>query len=182
MDIIDIKDWGLGLSEHVLIAGPCSAESPQQIETIAKGLKAFVPLDDTIVLVGKVGSHQRLTIAFRIDKDGLEVGPIVVAPKVMRTGKQSVRVQVNAFKDFSCNQLKVLRRRRTVILVVVGSRKGKVGFDRRIFAVVLVPKFHRHDLGRFHATAGPKSRNGTIDRKHVGHFAVLDPQQIPTRS
>ena len=39
MNIIDIKDWGLGLSEHVLIAGPCSAESPQQIETIAKGLK-----------------------------------------------------------------------------------------------------------------------------------------------
>lgn len=39
MEIIDIKDWGLGLSEHVLIAGPCSAESPEQIESIAKGLK-----------------------------------------------------------------------------------------------------------------------------------------------
>ena len=39
MDIIDIKDWGLGLSDHTLIAGPCSAESPEQIETIAKGLK-----------------------------------------------------------------------------------------------------------------------------------------------
>jgi len=39
MEIIDIKDWGLGLSEHVLIAGPCSAESPEQIENIAKGLK-----------------------------------------------------------------------------------------------------------------------------------------------
>ncbi len=39
MEIIDIKDWGLGLSEHVLIAGPCSAESPQQIESIAKGLR-----------------------------------------------------------------------------------------------------------------------------------------------
>lgn len=39
MEIQDIKDWGLGLSEHVLIAGPCSAESPQQIEAIAKGLR-----------------------------------------------------------------------------------------------------------------------------------------------
>lgn len=39
MEIIDIKDWGLGLSDHVLIAGPCSAESPEQIESIAKGLK-----------------------------------------------------------------------------------------------------------------------------------------------
>lgn len=39
MEIVDIKDWGLGLSEHTLIAGPCSAESPEQIEAIAKGLK-----------------------------------------------------------------------------------------------------------------------------------------------
>lgn len=39
MELQDITDWGLGLSEHLLIAGPCSAESPQQIETIAKGLK-----------------------------------------------------------------------------------------------------------------------------------------------
>lgn len=39
MKITDIKDWGLGLSEHTLIAGPCSAESRQQIETIAHGLK-----------------------------------------------------------------------------------------------------------------------------------------------
>lgn len=39
MKIVDIKDWGLGLSEHLLIAGPCSAESPEQIEAIAKGLK-----------------------------------------------------------------------------------------------------------------------------------------------
>ncbi len=39
MEITDIQDWGLGLSEHVLIAGPCSAESPEQIETIAKGLR-----------------------------------------------------------------------------------------------------------------------------------------------
>ena len=39
MEIQDITDWGLGLSEHVLIAGPCSAESPQQIENIAKGLR-----------------------------------------------------------------------------------------------------------------------------------------------
>lgn len=34
-----MKDWGLGLSEHTLIAGPCSAESPEQIESIARGLK-----------------------------------------------------------------------------------------------------------------------------------------------
>lgn len=39
MELQDITDWGLGLSEHLLIAGPCSAESPQQIETIAKGLR-----------------------------------------------------------------------------------------------------------------------------------------------
>lgn len=39
MEIIEIQDWGLGLSEHVLIAGPCSAESPEQIEKIAKGLR-----------------------------------------------------------------------------------------------------------------------------------------------
>jgi chorismate mutase len=39
MELQDITDWGLGLSEHLLIAGPCSAESPQQIEAIAKGLK-----------------------------------------------------------------------------------------------------------------------------------------------
>ena len=39
MEIQDVKDWGLGLSEHMLIAGPCSAESPQQIEAIAKGLR-----------------------------------------------------------------------------------------------------------------------------------------------
>ena len=39
MEIVDIKDWGLGLSEHTLIAGPCSAESPEQIEAIARGLK-----------------------------------------------------------------------------------------------------------------------------------------------
>ncbi len=40
MEIVDIKDWGLGLSDHVLIAGPCSAETPEQIETIAKGLRS----------------------------------------------------------------------------------------------------------------------------------------------
>ena len=39
MEIIDIQDWGLGLSEYVLIAGPCSAESPEQIEEIAKGFR-----------------------------------------------------------------------------------------------------------------------------------------------
>lgn len=39
MEIVDIKDWGLGLSEQVLIAGPCSAESSEQIENIAKGLR-----------------------------------------------------------------------------------------------------------------------------------------------
>ena len=39
MEIQNITDWGLGLSEQILIAGPCSAESPQQIEAIAKGLR-----------------------------------------------------------------------------------------------------------------------------------------------
>ena len=39
MEIQDFTEWGLGLDEHLLIAGPCSAESPQQIEAIATGLR-----------------------------------------------------------------------------------------------------------------------------------------------
>ena len=39
LDIIDIKDWGLGLTRQSLIAGPCSAESPEQITAIARGLQ-----------------------------------------------------------------------------------------------------------------------------------------------
>ncbi len=40
MNITDIEDWGLGLEKHLLIAGPCSAESPEQIDEISKGLKS----------------------------------------------------------------------------------------------------------------------------------------------
>ncbi len=39
MEVTDIEDWGLGLEKNLLIAGPCSAESPEQIEEIAKGLR-----------------------------------------------------------------------------------------------------------------------------------------------
>ena len=39
MNIQKIEDWGLGLSKPLWIAGPCSAESPEQIENICEGLK-----------------------------------------------------------------------------------------------------------------------------------------------
>lgn len=39
MNLIDIEDWGLGLNKHLLIAGPCSAESPEQIHEISTRLK-----------------------------------------------------------------------------------------------------------------------------------------------
>ncbi|WP_439474372.1 chorismate mutase [Algoriphagus formosus] len=35
-----IKDWGLGLTTPLIIAGPCSAESPEQIEKICLEMKA----------------------------------------------------------------------------------------------------------------------------------------------
>ena len=34
-----IKDWGLGLTTPLIIAGPCSAESPEQIEKICLDMK-----------------------------------------------------------------------------------------------------------------------------------------------
>lgn len=39
MEIKKVEDWGLGLSRPLWIAGPCSAESADQIENIANGLK-----------------------------------------------------------------------------------------------------------------------------------------------
>ncbi|MDH5474967.1 MAG: bifunctional 3-deoxy-7-phosphoheptulonate synthase/chorismate mutase type II [Cyclobacteriaceae bacterium] len=38
MDIKKIEDWGLGLTTPLWIAGPCSAESKEQIESISQGL------------------------------------------------------------------------------------------------------------------------------------------------
>lgn len=38
MDIKKIEDWGLGLTTPLWIAGPCSAESKDQIENISRGL------------------------------------------------------------------------------------------------------------------------------------------------
>ena len=31
---LQTKDWGLGLNGHVIIAGPCSAETPEQVEKV----------------------------------------------------------------------------------------------------------------------------------------------------
>ncbi|MDH5602691.1 MAG: bifunctional 3-deoxy-7-phosphoheptulonate synthase/chorismate mutase type II [Cyclobacteriaceae bacterium] len=39
IDIVKIEDWGFGLSTPLMIAGPCSAESLEQIDSISKGLK-----------------------------------------------------------------------------------------------------------------------------------------------
>jgi chorismate mutase len=38
LDIIPIKDWGLGLPEHIVISGPCSAESREQVLATAEGV------------------------------------------------------------------------------------------------------------------------------------------------
>lgn len=38
-DHLQTKDWGLGLEGHVIIAGPCSAETPGQIEQICLEMK-----------------------------------------------------------------------------------------------------------------------------------------------
>jgi chorismate mutase len=38
-DHLQTKDWGLGLEGHVIIAGPCSAESPEQIEKVCLDMK-----------------------------------------------------------------------------------------------------------------------------------------------
>lgn len=39
IEILKIEDWGFNLSGPLMIAGPCSAETPEQIENIANGLK-----------------------------------------------------------------------------------------------------------------------------------------------
>jgi len=38
-DHLQTKDWGLGLKGHLLIAGPCSAETPEQIEKVCLSMK-----------------------------------------------------------------------------------------------------------------------------------------------
>ncbi|MEL6557835.1 MAG: bifunctional 3-deoxy-7-phosphoheptulonate synthase/chorismate mutase type II [Bacteroidota bacterium] len=38
--ITKIEDWGLGLQKKLVIAGPCSAETPEQIEKIVSGMKS----------------------------------------------------------------------------------------------------------------------------------------------
>ena len=38
MDIQQIEDWGLGLQTPLVISGPCSAESPEQVMETAKGV------------------------------------------------------------------------------------------------------------------------------------------------
>jgi len=39
IEIVRIEDWGLGLETPLLVAGPCSAENLEQIDSISKGLK-----------------------------------------------------------------------------------------------------------------------------------------------
>ncbi len=39
MEITSIENWGFNFQRPLMIAGPCSAESPEQIEAIAKGLR-----------------------------------------------------------------------------------------------------------------------------------------------
>ena len=36
---LQTKDWGLGLKGHTIIAGPCSAETPEQIEKVCLDMK-----------------------------------------------------------------------------------------------------------------------------------------------
>ncbi len=38
-DVLALPDWGMGFSEKLIIAGPCSAESPQQLMETAAGLE-----------------------------------------------------------------------------------------------------------------------------------------------
>lgn len=40
IELTKIEDWGLGLKKPLMIAGPCSAESPEQIDAVSKGLKS----------------------------------------------------------------------------------------------------------------------------------------------
>ena len=38
---LQTKDWGLGLEkEHLIIAGPCSAETPEQIEKVCQDMNS----------------------------------------------------------------------------------------------------------------------------------------------
>jgi chorismate mutase len=39
METLKMKDWGLGLGEHVVIAGPCSVETEQQIDSLCESFK-----------------------------------------------------------------------------------------------------------------------------------------------
>lgn len=39
LELTKIEDWGFNFKKPLMIAGPCSAESPEQIEAIARGLK-----------------------------------------------------------------------------------------------------------------------------------------------
>lgn len=38
MELVPMKDWGLGLRDTMNISGPCSAESPEQVMETAKGV------------------------------------------------------------------------------------------------------------------------------------------------
>ena len=40
MDIIQTQDWGLGMRKNILISGPCSAETAEQVMETAKGVQA----------------------------------------------------------------------------------------------------------------------------------------------
>ena len=42
LDLVKVEDWGLftDTTKPIIIAGPCSAESEQQVFETAKGLKA----------------------------------------------------------------------------------------------------------------------------------------------
>lgn len=44
IEVTNIEDWGLGLKKNLVIAGPCSAETPEQITQIANEMNdSFVP-------------------------------------------------------------------------------------------------------------------------------------------
>ena len=45
IEITKIQDWGLGLKKKLVIAGPCSAETPEQIEKIVAGMMSWYKPD-----------------------------------------------------------------------------------------------------------------------------------------